>query len=329
MAKDKFPIRLREARLMMNLSMDKLVELTGGAITKQSISRYEKGIMRPKHDALAALAKALHISKEYFDGNNIQIDVPMLRSTSDDKLKEEEILAIEAQLSFWAEQYLAKEKAAGLTSCFKNPISKSKVSTIEDAIKAADKLREKWHCGDGPITSVLRLLERKGIKILEAELPDKVFGLSTWADHTHPLILLDLRPQKTTVERLRFTACHELAHLLLTFPKDSELKVEKRCDLFAGFFLLSKNAFIEELGKEHRDLITLEEMIDIKEIYGISLGAAIISARYYGIITPEYKRWWYGEYLENNLWEKGLGHYAFPETIGKEKRIESIINNIS
>lgn len=32
--------------------------------------------------------------------------------------------------------------AMGLTSCFKNPISKSKVSTIEDTIKAADKLRE-------------------------------------------------------------------------------------------------------------------------------------------------------------------------------------------
>ena len=47
MTNDSFSIRLREARLMMGLSMDKLVERTNGAITKQSISRYEKGIMRP------------------------------------------------------------------------------------------------------------------------------------------------------------------------------------------------------------------------------------------------------------------------------------------
>ena len=40
--------------------MDKLVERTNGAITKQSISRYEKGIMRPKRDALQAIAKALN-----------------------------------------------------------------------------------------------------------------------------------------------------------------------------------------------------------------------------------------------------------------------------
>ena len=82
MINESFSIRLREARLMMGLSMDKLVERTHGAITKQSISRYEKGIMRPKRDALQAIAKALNISEAYFDGTNLNIDVPMLRTTS-------------------------------------------------------------------------------------------------------------------------------------------------------------------------------------------------------------------------------------------------------
>ena len=66
MINESFSIRLREARQMMGLSMDKLVERTNGAITKQSISRYEKGIMHPKRDALQAIAKALNISEEYF-----------------------------------------------------------------------------------------------------------------------------------------------------------------------------------------------------------------------------------------------------------------------
>ena len=55
MTNNSFSIRLREARLMMGLSMDKLVVRTNGAITKHSISRYEKGIMRPKRDALHAI----------------------------------------------------------------------------------------------------------------------------------------------------------------------------------------------------------------------------------------------------------------------------------
>lgn len=189
MTSNQFSIRLHEARKMMGLSMEKLAELTGGIITKQSISRYEKGLMLPKRVAKLAMAKALNISDSYFDGTNISIDVPMLRTTSNGKLSEDELQALEAKLSFWAEQYLAKERLIYCQSSsheekyfknilFKNPIKGTKVSTLEDAIHAADLLRKRWHSGDGPISCVLRLLERKGIKILSTELPDNVWGMS-------------------------------------------------------------------------------------------------------------------------------------------------------
>ena len=328
MTSNQFSIRLHEARQMMGLSMEKLAELTGGIITKQSISRYEKGLMLPKRVAKLAMAKALNISDSYFDGTNLKIDMPMLRTTSNGKLSEDELQALEAKLSFWAEQYLTKEKEAGFPTQFQNPIKDTKVSTLEDAIQASILLREKWHYGDGPIASILRLLERKGIMILAATLPDYVFGMSTWADKKHPLMILDFNPEKSTVEKLRFTAVHELAHLLLLFPQESEYSVEKRCDLFASFFLLPKQTFIEELGAEKREKITLDEMIDIKELYGASLAASIIAARDYGIITTEYKRAWYAEHIEPNPREIGNGHYAFPETLGREKRVNSIIKSM-
>ena len=328
MTLNQFSIRLHEARQMMGLSMEKLAELTGGIITKQSISRYEKGLMLPKRVAKLAIAKALNISDSYFDASNISIDMPMLRTTSNGKLSEDELQALEAKLSFWAEQYFIKEKEAGFPTQFQNPIKDTKVSTLEDAILASILLREKWHCGDGPIASILRLLERKGIMILAATLPDYVFGMSTWADKKHPLMILDFNPEKSTVEKLRFTAVHELAHLLLSFPQESEYSVEKRCDLFASFFLLPKQTFIEELGAEKREKITLDEMIDIKELYGASLAASIIAARDYGIITTEYKRAWYAEHIEPNPHEIGNGHYAFPETLGREKRVNSIIKSM-
>lgn len=110
MTNDSFSIRLREARQMMGLSMDKLVERTHGAITKQSISRYEKGIMRPKRDALQAIAKALNISEAYFNGTNLKIDVPMLRTTSNGKLSEDELQALEAKLSFGQSSILPRRK---------------------------------------------------------------------------------------------------------------------------------------------------------------------------------------------------------------------------
>ena len=322
MINESFSIRLREARQMMGLSMDKLVERTNGAITKQSISRYEKGIMRPKRDALQAIAKALNISEEYFEGTNLKIDMPMLRTTSNGKLSEDELQALEAKLSFWAEQYLTKEKEAGFPTRFKNPVKGTKVSTLEDAIHAADLLREKWHCGDGPIASILRLLERKGIMILAANLPDYVFGMSTWADKKHPLMILDFNPEKSSVEKLRFTAVHELAHLLLAFPVNAELDIEKRCNKFAGFFLFTRQALIEEMGGEKRDVLTLEEMIDLREVYGISIAAQVHAAWDIRMISREHYDWWFDEKIKKNRLEVGWGEYIFPETIGREKRME-------
>lgn len=325
---DKFPIRLKEARLMMDFSMDKLVERTGGAITKQSISRYERGFMRPKRDAEAALAKALNISKDYFYGTNLQIDLPMLRTTSGGKFTEEELVALEAKLSFWAEQYLDKEKKAGISLSFQNPIPKTPVSDLEDIIHAADLLRKRWNCGDGPLPGILRLLERKGIKILAAELPHDVWGLSSWADKKHPLIVIDLRLKKTTTDRIRFTAAHELAHLLLTFPKNLEQKqIEKLCSKFASFFLFPKNTFIEEMGSDKRQQLTLEELIDLKEVYGVSISAQVHEAWDLRMITREHYDWWYNERIHKNDKEIGWGDYKFLETIGREKRIESRIEN--
>ena len=182
-------IRLREARLMRGLSMDKLIELADFVVTKQSLSRYERGIMRPHANVISALAKALDISEDYFLGTNILIDMPMLRTTSGGKMQEDVLTAIEARLAYWTERLLAKERAVGISGEFRNPIEDFQVSSLEDAIQAADLLRRLWHCGDGPIASVLRLLERKGIRIMEDELPAGIYGLSTWADRRLPLYL--------------------------------------------------------------------------------------------------------------------------------------------
>ena len=305
--------------------MDKLIELTDFVVTKQSLSRYERGIMCPHANVLTALAKALDVSEEYFHGTNIHIDMPMLRTTSGGHLQEDVLVALESRLSYWTERLLTKERAAGISIEFMNPIDGFQVASFDDVIQAANLLRQHWHCGDGPIASVLRLFERKGIRIMESDLPSDVYGLSTWVDKHLPLIVLDTRRTKTTVERLRFTAAHELAHLLLSFPLDLNLSVEKCCNKFASFFLFPKSAFVEEMGGEHRDELTLEEMIDIKEVYGVSIAAQVHEAWDLRIISREHYDWWYNEMIHSNSQEKNWGNYAFPETIGREKRVDARI----
>ena len=319
-------IRIRAARLHLGWSMDRLSNETGKVVTKQSISKYELGAMQPKSDTIMALAKAMGISCEYFYGNNVSIDVPMLRRIPKGKMSKDELGFIEAKLSFWVELYRKVENHIGALQRFHNPISDIEVRNIEDAIQAADQLREAWHCGDGPIASILRLMERKGVKIMSDELPNGILGLSTWADGKEPLIVIDMRQDKHTIEQIRFTASHELGHLMLNIPDEIEdTKREKLCHVFGCFFLLPASTLYEEIGTRERERLTLEELIDLHELYGLSIAALVHQAWDLKIINREEYDRWYEEKIKKNPTEEGWGEYLYPETIGREKRLRSIV----
>lgn len=325
MKNSSFPIRMKVARVMRHLSMEQLSLLTNKTITKQSISRYEKGLMKPKPDTLRSLSLALDISADYFEGEGIHLDVPMLRMALHSAMTLEDA-QLEAQICYWAEHYLVQEQKLDWASTFHNPLGGTIIHTKEDAEEAALELRRQWNIGDGPIASVYRLLERKGIKLFETDLPKGLLGMCTWANQVHPLIILTNRQDDITPERLRFTAAHELGHLLLSISEDEDK--ERRCDQFAACFLFPNSTFIEEIGS-HRDVLTLPELIDLHLVYGVSIAAMIHRAKDLKIISEEHYNWWYNEVIHENPAEIGWGVYPVPETLGREKRIESIIETIN
>ncbi len=62
-----FGERLRAARAMAGLSQEELSARMGGKVTKQAISKYEKGLMMPEASTtLIALSDALAVSVDYF-----------------------------------------------------------------------------------------------------------------------------------------------------------------------------------------------------------------------------------------------------------------------
>lgn len=67
-------------------------------------------------------------------------------------------------------------------------------------------------------------------------------------------------------------------------------------------------------------------MIDLKELYGVSIAAQVHAAWDLGMISREHYDWWYDERIKKNKLEDGWGVYNFPETIGREKRMEARIN---
>jgi len=275
-----FGERLKSARKMSGFSMAALADKAGRAVTKQAISKYEKGLMNPGGDALVALSRALGVKSDYFfRAQKVSLGEFEFRKKSRLGRKEEE--RIKYRTLDFLERYLEIEDILGERAVFKNPLSAPHVHKPEDAEKAAIEVRRKWKLGEAPISNLMELLEDNGIRIHEIETDDNFIGISAWADD---IPIIAVRHQDDLL-RKRFTISHELGHILLKIDGKNDPKSrEKLCHTFAGAFLLPEKVIKAELGKK-RNKIALWELKKIKGIYGISIQAVMARARQLEIIS--------------------------------------------
>jgi Zn-dependent peptidase ImmA (M78 family) len=200
----------------------------------------------------------------------------------------------------------------GISKPFEQPEMISSISSLEDIEQAAIKVREAWNLCDNPIPNVLELLENKNIKIIQIEASVDFDGLQTWINEKIPVIVLNKGKLKSS-DRIRFSAFHELGHLLLPLEGITEKLAEKYCHAFAGAMLFPKSAAIKEMG-EKRTNISIQELGLIKKQYGISLQAIIYRLKDLSIISAYYMSYYY-KYIIQMGW-KVVEPYEYE---GKEK----------
>lgn len=146
-------------------------------------------------------------------------------------------------------------------------------------------MREAWGLGIDPLYNILELLEDQGIKIIELEGDNSFDGLSTWVNGSIPVIGLNkVVKGNDDLDRYRFNALHELAHLFLDLQAFSEEEEEKLCHYFSGAMLLDKRSIEKELGLKRQN-IALQELKAIKKQYGISMQATVYRLKELGIIS--------------------------------------------
>jgi Zn-dependent peptidase ImmA (M78 family) len=151
------------------------------------------------------------------------------------------------------------------------------IITPEDAEKAARKLREDWDLGYDPIPDVVAMLEDKGYKVVEIDAHEKFDGLSAEVNGLK-VIVLNRKLFEGNNCRKRFTSLHELAHQSLRFPDEMEHKdEEKLCHVFASAVLYPSEMAEKELHYERFHFYE-NELILIKERWGISISALFQTA---------------------------------------------------
>lgn len=278
----EFGKRLRSARKMAGFSMGDLVQKAGGVVTRQAISKYEKGMMKPSSEVLIRLSLALDIKPEYFYRSS-KLSLSGVEFRKQTKLSAKNIEAIKQRTIDFLERYLELENILGIQVTFQNPVKDSSVNNIDDVEDIAQKLRAEWRLGLSPVPNLLELLEENGIKICLIQNIPGFDGLSACVGDIHVMVINQDMPP----DRIRFTAAHELAHILCNYPEITHQ--EKLCHSFAGAFLLPSSILRRELMK-NREHLTLWELGEIKELYGISMQAIVRRANILGIVSDFYYR---------------------------------------
>ena len=275
--------RLRLSRSAEGLSLRQLSDLIDNRVTAQAIGKYERDESMPSSAVLMALADALDVTIEYLMSDpNLVLEEPEFRKKSPTHKREE--ARVKAKVLDRLERYLTVEALLGLPSVDWDKPREAPYpveSEFTEADRAARCVREHWGLGLDSIPNMMELLEERGIKVLSIPLQN-VDGMTARVrrqEHVFaPVIVVNADHWG---ERQRFTTAHELGHLMMSV--NPALDQEKAAHRFAGAFLMPAETLWSEVGK-HRKSMSLGELLDLKQLFGVSVQAIVYRCKELGII---------------------------------------------
>lgn len=280
--KEIFGKRLKSAREMKSLSMADLAGKMADIVSRQAIYKYEAGKMLPDSTVLIRLAAVLGVKVDYFF-RPFSIALSGIEFRKKARMSEKARKAIQQQVLDHVERYFEIEEILGIVRN-QSPIRRPEViRTRENVISLVQRIRRDWGLGEDGIIDVIGLLESRGIKVVEFNATNDFDGLSgTVGDDI--IIVLNSNIQPT--ERKRFTALHELGHLIMNFGDSvNEKEKEILCHTFASEFLIPTKVFKEILGDITKSPLNILYFSEIQHNFGISIDALIKKAEDESMIT--------------------------------------------
>lgn len=309
--------RLRRARKGAGLSLRALSDAVG--LSHTAIDKYENDRLTPSSGTLLELADALGVSVDYLLRPST-VELTGVAYRQHKGFSEQLAERIIADVTDQVERHLALyDLLPDALPRFRIPELPSRIETLEDVEQVALLAREAWKLGLNPIPDLIDTLEEHGIIVLASDVfgGNTFSGLSAWAGVVPVIIISSEWPG----DRQRFTACHELGHLLLHDRLSPDLEEEKACDRFAGAFLVPAPSVTAALG-ERRKWIDPRELALLKQEYGLSMNAWLFRARDCGVLDKRKAGQMFGTFKKQgwDLREPGADYpreepYRFQQTV--------------
>ena len=288
-------LRLREAREARSMTAVALADQI--EVSRQAVSQYERDQQSPSPKVMERICDALDLPLGYFlDAEDLgEAGVAYFRSLSV-ATKRARTAAV------WRAEWLSRVVRVLESHVVFPPLDLPALPVPDDPISLtgsdlediAESVRTAWGLGTGPILNLTWLAEQHGVVVARVDLgDDRLDGLSRWLHDGRPYILV--KSSRLSSARLRIDVAHELAHVLLHRKVDEHRHKEGFSDIeIQAFHFASALLYPQaEARKELKGLgsrIGLEDLIQVKERWRISIGAIIMRAAQLGLITDATKK---------------------------------------
>ncbi|MEI8408529.1 MULTISPECIES: helix-turn-helix domain-containing protein [unclassified Kribbella] len=274
------PARLSQARLLAGLTKAALATEVG--VSAAAIGQYESGITYPRPEHLPRIAKALGVPIEFFAAGRpfarVDAGVAHFRSLRSTRVGER------------AKALAYVEQVWELTSALERHIEfpdvnlpRLEAADLASPATAAQLVREHWGVRSGPFPHLVRTMEIHGVVVtLLPFTANETARIDAFSTSRLPRPIAVLTPDRADdVYRHRFTAAHELGHILLhhdVAPSDQEK--EREANAFAAEFLAPAAEILEDLPRR----LQMHEVAAISKRWGIPAKSVITRSREVGVV---------------------------------------------
>ncbi|SNQ51816.1 DNA-binding protein [Frankia canadensis] len=281
------PTRLTQARNLAGMTKRKLADDLG--VTPAAVSQYEMGTNRPRPDLLPRLAEVLDVPLAFFLAGRpharLDTSAAHFRSTRSTRAYQR-AKAVAFTEQVWELTYALEKRVQlpfvdlpGFTGGEVHPGT----DLPTDPVAAACALRAAWGLGAGPITHLVRRLEAHGIVVHSPQRDDDMLSVDAFSTSRLPRPVIVLTPNRSDdVYRHRFSAAHELGHLVLhgeATPGD--ITQEHQADMFAAEFLTPREAILPQLPAR----LDLRRLSQLRSTWGVSVHSLIYRSRELGLLS--------------------------------------------
>ncbi len=284
--------RLRQARQLALRTKQSLADSLGVSAT--AVGQFESGATPPRPDLIVRMATELGVPRQFFAAGR-----PMARlETADTYFRS--LRSTTAKQRAKAVSYA--EQVWELVNAIERHVRFPPVALPgfvggeiepgafpEDPNAAARALRKAWGLGSGPVAHVVRIIENHGIAVVFAPLADaevrRIDAFSTVA-LSRPIIVL--APDRADdVLRHRFTAAHELGHLVLHADQvGGDPQLEREADRFAAEFLTPGLVIRDRLPRR----VDFQRWSQLSDEWGVSIKSLIYRSREVGLLSDSTAR---------------------------------------